>query len=326
MTLLLNRTTLERLLDMQQVIAAVERGFGDYASGGVQMPVRTSLIMQEPRGAYRLMPCALTESRVLGTKIVWGYPGNPARGLPTVGALYALADFETGFTLAVMDATFITAIRTAAASAVATKYLARQESRTLGIFGTGVQGEYHALAIPAVRDVERILVWGSSPEKAADFARRLQPRCQATVEPAEAAAAAAAADIVIAGTTSKQPIFRGADIQPGAHINGIGSHAPGERELDSDAVARSRVVVDTFGGAFAEAGDLLIPIDEGRLSKDAVVELSDVVAGRNAVRTSPDDITLFKSCGAAFEDAVTASLAYELAVASGLGQQFEFGS
>jgi ornithine cyclodeaminase/alanine dehydrogenase-like protein (mu-crystallin family) len=225
-----------------------------------------------------------------------------------------------------MDATFITAIRTAAASAVATRFLAREDARTVGIFGTGVQGEFHALAVPEVRRIERILVWGSSPEKAREFAARLGKRCQAEVVPGEPVEAVAAADIVVAGTTSKEPIFSGTSIQAGAHVNGVGSHAPAERELDSELVERSRIVVDTYDAAFAEAGDLLIPIAEGRISRDQVgAELGEVITGRKPGRQCADEVTLFKSCGAAFQDAATARVAYRLARERGVGQAFEFG-
>src|SRR5438067_2966389 len=164
MTLLLNRTDLERLLDVESVIEAVQQGFGDYSAGKVQMPVRTAIRVSEPPGVLLLMPCAMTESQVLGTKLVSVYAQNPARGLPTIGALYVLSDFQTGFPAAVMDAGFITGLRTAAASAVATRYLAREDARTLGILGTGVQPESHALAIPVVRPIGRVVRWGRSPE------------------------------------------------------------------------------------------------------------------------------------------------------------------
>src|ERR687895_127462 len=161
MTLLLNRADLKRLLDVRSVIDAVERGFADYSAGKVQMPARTAVRVSDPPGVLLLMPCAMTESRALGTKLVSVFGQNPSRGLPTIGALYVLSDYETGFPLAVMDAGFITGLRTAAASAVATRFLAHEDARTLGIFGTGVQAEYHAIAIPAVRPIERILVWGT---------------------------------------------------------------------------------------------------------------------------------------------------------------------
>ncbi len=325
MTLLLNRAELERLLDVRAVIEAVERGFADYSAGKVQMPVRTAVRMSDPPGILLLMPCAMTESRALGTKLVSVYPRNPSRGLPTIGALYVLSDYETGFPVAVMDAGFITGLRTAAASAVATRYLAREDARTLGIFGTGVQAEFHALAVPAVRPVERILVWGSSPDKARQFAAKMQDRCRAPLEAGASLEAVAAADIVVTGTTATQPLFAGSLVQPGAHVNGVGSHAPATRELDADLVARSRVVVDTYEAAFAEAGDLLLAIEEGRIDREHVAaEMGEIVLGRKPGRERADEITIFKSCGVAFEDAVTASLAVERARAEGVGVAFDF--
>jgi alanine dehydrogenase len=325
MTLLLNRAELEGLLDVRAVIEAVERGFADYSAGKVQMPVRTAVRLSDPPGILLVMPCAMTESRALGTKLVSVYPGNPSRGLPTIGALYVLSDYETGFPVAVMDAGFITGLRTAAASAVATKYLAREDSTTLGIFGTGVQAEFHALAIPAVRPVERILVWGTSAEKSGRFAERMRERVDATVEAAESLEAAAAADIVVAGTTSPQPLFAGSAIRAGAHVNGVGAHAPTTRELDAELVARSTVVVDTYEAAWAEAGDLLLAIEEGAIGREHVVaEVGEIVLGKKPGRQRPDEVTIFKSCGVAFEDAVTASLALERARAQGVGTEFSF--
>lgn len=326
MTLLLNRADLQRLLDVDAVIGAVERGFADYSAGKVQMPVRSAVRISDPPGVLLLMPCAMTESRALGTKLVSVYPGNPSRGLPTIGALYVLSDYETGFPIAVMDAGFITGLRTAAASAVATRYLAREDSKTLGIFGTGVQAEFHALAIPPVRAVERILIWGSSPEKSRQFAERMQGRVDAVIEPGESLEAVAAADIVVTGTTATQPLFSGGLVRSGAHVNGVGSHAPAARELDAELVARSTVVVDTYEAAFAEAGDLLLAIDEGKITRqDVAAEVGEIVNGTKPGRQRPDEITLFKSCGVAFEDAMTASLALERARAQGVGTEFSFG-
>lgn len=325
MTLLLSWTDMERLLDVQAVIDAVQRGFAAYSAGKVEMPLRTGVQVKDPPGVLRLMPCAMTEERVLGTKLVWAYPENPKRGLQTIGALYVLSDYETGSPLAVMDAGFITGLRTAAASAVATRFLAREDARTLGIFGTGVQGEFHVLAIPAVRQIDRILVWGRSPEKSREFATRMQGRSQAAIEPGESVEAVAGADIVVTGTTAHEPLFPGQAVKPGAHVNGVGSHAPKVRELDSELVARSRIVVDTYQAAFAEAGDLLLPIEEGRISRDHVAaEVGEVVLGTKPGRERPDQVTLFKSCGAAFQDAVTASLALERARQAGVGQEFDF--
>ena len=327
MALLLKRSELERLLDVDSVIEAVQQGFADYSAGKVQMPVRTAIRVSDPPGVLLLMPCAMTESRVLGTKLVSVYGQNPSRGLPTIGALYVLSDYETGFPLAVMDASFVTGLRTAAASAVATRYLAREDARTLGIFGTGVQGEFHALAIPAVRPIERILVWGRTPEKSRQFAEQMRSRVQAPIEPGDSLEAVAACDVVVTATTAAQPIFRAEDIRPGAHVNNVGSHAPAVRELPGDLVGRSRVVVDTYDAAWAEAGDLLLAIEEGQFARERVAaEVGEIVLGRKPGREHPDEVTVFKSCGVAFQDAVTASLALERARQAGLGTEFDFSA
>ena len=325
MTLLLNRAELERLLDVQSVIEAVERGFADYSAGKVEMPVRTAVRVTDPPGVLLLMPCAMTESRALGTKLVSVYPQNPSRGLPTIGALYVLSDFETGFPIAVMDAGYITGLRTAAASAVATRHLAREDARTLGILGTGVQAEFHALVIPAVRQVERILVWGRTPDKTRAFCDRMQGRVSAAIEPGQSIEEVAGADIVVTGTTQSTPLFAGSALAPGAHVNNVGSHAATTREMDTEAVVRSVVVVDTYEAAWAESGDILIPIEEGAITREHVrAELGEIVLGKKTGRQRPDEVTLFKSNGVAFQDAVTASLALERARAEGVGTEFAF--
>lgn len=325
MALLLNRSELAELLDVDSVLQVVEQGFADYSAGKVTMPVRTTVRGADPPGVLLLMPCAMTESRVLGTKLVSVYPGNPARGLPTIGALYVLSDFETGFPLAVMDAGYITGLRTAVASAVATRYLAREDARTLGLFGTGVQAEFHALALPAVRRFERVLVKGTSLDQARAFCERLRDRVPAALEAVDEVEPVAQADVVVTSTTSATPLFAGGLLRPGAHVNGVGSHSLGARELDAETVARSRVVVDTYDAAWAEAGDILMAIDEGRIGREHVVaELGEIVLARKPGRESADEITLFKSQGVAFEDAVTASLAYQRARAKGVGTEFAF--
>lgn len=327
MALLLKRSELERLLDVESVIAAVQQGFADYSAGKVQMPVRTAIRVSDPPGVLLLMPCAMTDARVLGTKLVSVYGQNPSRGLPTIGALYVLSDYETGFPLAVLDAGFITGLRTAAASAVATRYLARQDARTLGIFGTGVQAEFHALALPAVRSFERILVWGRTPEQSRAFAASMRARVNAPIEAGESREAVAACDVVVTATTSAQPIFPAEAIRPGAHVNNVGSHAPAVRELPGDLIGRSRVVVDTYDAAWAEAGDLLLAIEEGQFARERVAaEVGEIVLGRKPGRERADEITVFKSCGVAFQDAVTASLALERARAAGVGTAFEFSA
>jgi alanine dehydrogenase len=326
MTLLLNRAELEGILDASSVIDAVERGFADFSGGKVVMPVRTAVRVQDPPGTMLVMPCSLVESRALGTKIVSVFPQNPSRGLPTIGALYVLLDADSGFPIAVMDAGFITGLRTAAASAVATKYLAREDAKTLGIFGTGVQGIYHALAIPVVRNIEKILVRGSSPEKAQAFIDQLKGKVDAEFVVATSADEVATADIVVTGTTQPTPLFEGSILKPGTHVNNVGSHALTTREMDTEAVKRSSVYVDSYDACWAESGDIMIPIEEDAITREHVLgEIGELVAGSKPGRTSADQLTLFKSNGLAFQDAAAAALALERARAAGVGTEFNFG-
>jgi ornithine cyclodeaminase/alanine dehydrogenase-like protein (mu-crystallin family) len=223
-----------------------------------------------------------------------------------------------------MDGAYLTGLRTAAGSAVATRHLARPDARSLGVFGTGVQARYHIEAIRRVRDLRTVLVAGSSRDKAAAFAAEMQAATGLEVR-AATAAEAAAADIVAVGTTSPTPVLAAQDVQPGAHVNAVGAFTPTTRELPTDLVTRARVYVDTRAGAYSEAGDLVIPVQEGAYSLDAVVgEVGEVVLGSLAGRGGADEVTIYKSVGAAFLDAATARLAYLRATNEGVGQAFEF--
>lgn len=324
MALLLSRGDLEKVLDWPSMIEAVEAGFVDFAAGNVVQPQRTVMRGKEMPGVYVLMPCAVGSSRVLGAKVASIYSGNAARGLPAIFALYVLAEYDSGRPLAVMDGAYMTAVRTAAASAVATRALARPDAGSIGIFGTGTQAEFHARALAYLMPRVPQRVVGTSPEKSARFAQRLSA-AGVRIEPSRSAEETAKCNVVVAATSATSPVFDGQWLQSGTHINGVGSHAPKIRELDSATVVRSRVIGDSREAVFAEAGDILIPIEEGRIGRDHVVaELGEVLAGKKEGRTSPEEITLFKSNGVAFQDAVTARLAYERAMAARLGMRFEF--
>ncbi len=324
MALLLSHADLERLLDVDETIDAVAAAFAAYSSGNTRTPLRVGVEPPGTDGVLLAMPSAVAAPPALGTKVVSVFRGNPARGLPTITALYLLSDYETGAPLAVMDGTYLTGLRTAAGSAVATRYLARADARTLGVFGTGVQARFHVETIRRVRPIERVLVTGTAPEKAIQFARRVR---EATGLEAEAVPAevASAADVLAVCTTSPVPVVRAERVQPGAHVNAVGAFTPTTRELPTALVARARRYVDTRAGALAEAGDLLIPVQEGAFALEAIVgELGEVVLGRVPPRQSSTEVTVYKSVGAAFLDAATARLAYQRAVAQGAGQEFTF--
>jgi ornithine cyclodeaminase len=263
-------------------------------------PLRTNV--DTPGGSLLLMPVA--DETGVGVKLVTLSPGNPARGLPLIHAVYALFDAETQAPRALLDGAALTAVRTAAVSGLATRFLARPDAARLVMFGAGVQGKAHLEAMCAVRPVSELVVVSRTPGPAdalAEVGRRLG--LAATVgSPHDVASA----DIVCTCTTSEEPLFDGSLLRAGAHVNAVGSHRPEAREIDTETVRRARVVVESRDVAFAEAGDLLIPIAEGAIDRRHVAaDLAEVVRGAE-VRRSPDEMTVFKSVGMAFEDLVVA--------------------
>jgi ornithine cyclodeaminase/alanine dehydrogenase-like protein (mu-crystallin family) len=277
-------------------------------------------------GVLLAMPCAVAEPEALGAKIVSVFRGNPARGLPTVTSMYVLSDYDTGVPLAIMDGSYLTAIRTAAGSAVATRHLARPDAHTLGVFGTGVQARFHVETIRRVRALDRVLVSGSTPDKARAFAGWIT---EATGLAAEAASPAdtSAADIVAACTTSAVPVVVAEATREGAHANAVGAFTPNTRELPSALIGRAAVFVDTRAGACSEAGDLLLAVQDGAFELEKVAgEVGEVILGTRPGRTSPEAVTVYKSVGAAFLDAATARLAFDAAQRLGTGTVYDFSA
>jgi ornithine cyclodeaminase/alanine dehydrogenase-like protein (mu-crystallin family) len=318
MALLLSRTDLSRLLDFEEVIEAVAGAFAAYSGGKTQTPLRVGVEPPGIDGVLLAMPCAVAAPPALGAKIVSVFRGNPARGLATVTSMYVLNDYETGLPLAVMDGGYLTGIRTAAGSAVATRALAPQGSATLGVFGTGVQARFHVETIRRVRPITRVLVLGTSADKARAFCEWASATTGLTATVASAEEVSAA-DVVAACTTSPTPVVLNEAVRPGAHINAVGAFTPTTRELPSELVARAALYVDTRAGALSEAGDLLLAG-----VRDVRGEIGEVLLGGAPGRQSPTEVTVYKSVGAAFLDAATARLAYERAAKLGLGTVYEF--
>ncbi len=286
-------------LPMVEAIDALERAFG--TNGPIEGPLRTHL--ETSSGTLLMMP-AWGESGV-GVKLVTLTPGNPAAGVPYIGALYVLFDPRTQQPVAVLDGAELTARRTAAVSGLATRYLARSQARQLLVLGAGTQACAHVEAVRAVRPVEEVVVASRSREPAEALVGAL--RADGMAARLGTSQDLGDADVICACTTSPEPVVRGAALASGAHVNAVGASTPATRELDTEAVRRARVVVETRQAALAEAGDLLIPIAEGAVAPEHVVaDLHEVVAGAQ-VRRDDEDITLFKSVGLAFEDLVLAT-------------------
>jgi alanine dehydrogenase len=324
MALILNRTDVESLLTMKENIDVLEQAFKQQALGNVKMPLRPTINLNEFNGFISFMPAYVGgDMNALAVKVVSGFRDNPKLGLPVIQGTVLLNDARTGTLLAIMDGAFLTAMRTGAASGLATKYMARKNAEKVGIFGAGVQAETQLLAMCEVRKISTAKVFDTSHARAKTFHEKMREKVQANISIASSAKEAVeASDIVITATTSKEPVFNGEWLQPGCHINGIGSHSgPGIKEVDGTTVKRSLVVADSKEACLKEAGDLIDPITEGLISQDHIyAELSEIVTGKKSGRLSDRDITFFKSVGLALEDVSTALRVFELAKKRGIGK------
>ncbi|GGF57262.1 ornithine cyclodeaminase [Azorhizobium oxalatiphilum] len=295
-------------LDYRELAEALKQAF---AEGGAESPVRQAYEVGLPGApAHLLTMPSWRRGSVMGVKIVNVFPGNAAQGLGAVNGLFALFDGSTGVPLAIMDSDALTNRRTAAASALASQYLSRPDSRTLLVVGTGHLSAHLAAAHCTVRDIARVLVWGRSAEKAAKSAAKLKAQGLPAEPVTDLAAATPDADIITAATTSTVALVKGCDVRPGTHVDLVGAFTPAMRESDDDLVAKAQVYVDTSAGCLAEAGDLLQAIKSGAWDKAKLRgDLYDLCSGKVTGRTDAEAITLFKSVGAAMEDLVAAELA-----------------
>ncbi len=258
-----------------------------------------------------LMP-AWRAGQDLGVKLTTVFPRNRARGVATVSALYVLLDGATGHPRALLDGEALTLRRTAAASALASAYLAREDSATLLVIGTGALAPHMARAHCATRPIRRLLVWGRSTERAQALAAQLQEEGLPAEMFGDLAAALAQADIVSCATTTIEPIVRGSLLRPGTHVDLVGGFTPQMREGDDALIARAEIFVDSYAGALKEAGDLVQPLASGALARERVrAELAELVTGAHPGRKSAEEITLFKSVGTALEDLCAACLVLE---------------
>ena len=302
---ILTEDDVRQRLDPAKVITAIESAFRDRYAAAV-MPNRTHLPTSQ--GVFLIMPCYDRNANVMGMKLV-AVQDKPARPEDRIQATYLLFDPNTARPRLAASANYLTDLRTAATSAVATKLLAREDVRVLGIFGTGRQAHAHTKILPLVRRFEHVLVCGTDPTQSRDFAKRMSDEVRLPVESADARTCATQSDVLCTCTTSQSPLFDGNLLRPGIHLNLVGTFQPQAREVDSRSVQRAHVVVDTYAGALAEAGDLLIPVKEGVISRDHIAaDLNGLLTGNKPGRRSPSEITLFKSVGCALEDLATAEL------------------
>jgi ornithine cyclodeaminase/alanine dehydrogenase-like protein (mu-crystallin family) len=292
-------------LDPIQVIAAIESAFRDrYPS--IAIAPRTQVGLAQ--GTFLVMSCYDRSRCALGMKLVT-VQDSPAQPEDRIQATYLLLDPDTARPRLTISANYFTDIRTAATSAVATKFLARADARILGIFGTGRQAQAHLRLLPLVRPFQRVLVCGRDSRRSREFAQHMAAELPIPIEPVDPRTCAAQSDVLCTCTNAQTPLFDGKLLRPGTHLNLVGTFQPQAREVDSLTIQRAQVVVETYDGALAEAGDQLIPIGEGLITCDHVrADLHELVSGKKSARRSPADITVFKSVGCALEDLVTAEL------------------
>jgi len=328
MARLLSRQDVMQVLNMQDTIEILNQAFGDLAQGQAVMPQRTPITSPEHGGLALFMPAYLKGMGALGAKVVTVYKDNPAKyNVPTVLGTIILLDEKTGAPIALMDGGYLTAMRTGGVAGLATKVLARADAKVHTLFGTGGMARTHAWAVDCARDVEKLLLYSiDPPEKKLAFQESLKEIIDCEIVIAEdAEAAVAESDIVTLITSAKDPIVKGGWFQPGTHINGVGSHAPAMREVDAETVSKSKVVCDLVDACMAEAGDFMIPVEEGEWSWEQVHgSLGDVIAGKISARENDQEITFFKSVGLAIQDISTAFHVYNKALEKGVGSDFSF--
>jgi ornithine cyclodeaminase len=298
-----------RRLDPGRVIEVIESAFRERYLETV-IPVRTQISIAD--GVFLVMPCYSRAGNTLGMKFVTVLE-NPSRPQDRIQATYMLFDPATAQPRRLVAANYLTDLRTAATSAVATRHLAREDAKTLGIFGTGRQARAHLDVVRRARPFVRFVVCGRDAERTRRFAEQASAELEIPVEAVDPATCAQC-EVVCTCTTSATPLFDGHLLRAGTHLNVVGAFQPHTREVDSTTIQRARVVADTYDGVLAEAGDLLIPIKERLIGRDHIVsDLHELVSGKQLVRKNPTDITLLKSVGCALEDLVTAELAADSA-------------
>ena len=307
---------------MHDLIETMHTALAELAAGRVQQPLRTVLEVGEQHAFFGVMPAFIPKSGALGTKLVTVFGSNLAIGLPSHLATILLLDSTTGALISVMDGRYITEARTAAVSAVSVKLLAKADASRLAIIGSGVQARSHLRAIACVRALSEVRVWSPSENSRARFVEEMHAETSATLKAFSSAREAVSdADLIVLATASREPVLQSAWVADGAHIAAVGACRPDQREMDSALVRRARVFVDSRRGALAEAGDLVIPMNEGVFDANQIAgELGELAGGSVAARTSLREITVFKSLGMAVEDVAAAHLAYHRARERGLGQ------
>ena len=325
--LILDTQQIRELLPMTECIELMADALTALARGEVFQPLRTIIRPPEAHGLLGLMPAFRAGERgAFGMKAICVFPENPAQGKDAHQGAVILFSRETGEMLALMNASEITAIRTAAVSAVATRLLAREDAHQLAIIGAGVQARTHLTALTSVRSITRARIACRNIEHAEEFAREMQPQFSFPIDPVRTNEEAVRnADLIVTATSSLEPVINKEWISPGAHINAIGTHSPNSREIDGATMGVARIFTDRRESALNEAGDYLLAAKEGLVTPESILgEIGELLIGAKPGRTSESEITLFKSLGLAIEDVATANYLYDKAQTQNAGTWVDF--
>ncbi len=326
MPLLLTEADVRRVLPMDDLITTMESALARFSAGEIVQPLRNVLDVGSSGAFFGVMPAYVPDPPALGTKLVSVFGRNLERGLPSHLATVVLLDPQTGALVALMDGRYITEARTAAVSAVATKYLGGGDGiSTLCLLGSGVQARSHLEAMACVRTLREVRVWSPTEAHRDRFVREMSVHSVAPLrEVGSAEEAVRGADLIVLATAATDPVLMSPWVSEGAHVVAVGACRPDQREMDPGLVARARLFVDSREAALAESGDVVMALAEGRFGSDHIVgELGELIAGRVRGRTGWGDVTIFKSLGMAVEDVVAAALAYERALEAGLGTRVD---
>lgn len=328
-TLLLTDEEIKPLLSIGEVMEAVEEAFREKGLGYVQMPPKPYLFFEKYDGDLRVMPSYLERIDVSAVKVVNSHPHNPSSyGLPTVMAIIILIDPRNGAPLAVMGGSYITALRTGAAGGIAVKYLARKDSKVIGLVGAGTQARTQLAALISLyKELDEVRVWSRTRETRNRFVSKMRELYRKEVNrirPLESVKEAVEeCDIVVTSTPSRNPIVMNEWISKGTHFNCIGADAPGKEEIDPAVLKGAKIVVDDWEQA-SHSGEINVPLTKGLIKKEDIWgDLGEIVAGLKAGRASRDEITVFDSTGLAAQDAVTAKIVYEKAISKNIGRFIE---
>jgi len=322
--LFLSSKDVKAAISIGEVIPVVREAFRDFSSGDTIVPQRENIPLKEQGSDVLTMPAFLPQKGLVGVKLISLVRSNPARGLSLSHAILTVMDAGNGLPLAVLDGEYLTALRTGAASGVATDCLSAKEASVVAIFGGGTQGRTQLQAMCTVRPIVKAIIFDPDPLKAELFSREMRDALGIDIVYSKFASDLKEADIICTATTSLNPVFEDKNLKPGVHINSVGSYRPDMCEIPPDTVARASVFADSRQAVLAEAGDLIQPIEKGLISSEHIkAEIGEVITGDHPGRENIDEITFFKSVGIAVQDLAAAGKAIEIARIKGLGTYIE---